>query len=157
MLTSLSGLRSTRESRALGATRIFLGVLFISTGVMKFVVPMLADAWSGQLTQAGIPFYAFNVRVVPVVEILVGIELLFGYYTRVGAVVVLGMMAVATYVHIVVDDPSLFPLQLQEPVVPIFVIAMATYVLVQGGGSWSLDLGHASQSTAGSVANEQSQ
>ena len=31
-------------------------------------------------------------------------------------------MIVATYVHVVVDDPSLFRLQPSEPVIPIAVV-----------------------------------
>jgi hypothetical protein len=56
------------------------------------------------------------------------------------SLVVIGIMLVATYVHLVVDDPSLFPLQPSEPIIPIIVIAMASYVLWKGGGSWSRDL-----------------
>ena len=53
---------------------------------------------------------------------------------------VIGIMAVATYVHLVVDDPSLFPLQPSEPIIPSIVIAMCLYLLWRGGGSWSRDL-----------------
>jgi len=54
--------------------------------------------------------------------------------------VVIGIMTVATYVHVVVDDPSLFPLQPSEPIIPLAVIAMCVYLLWRGGGSWSKDL-----------------
>ena len=49
-------------------------------------------------------------------------------------------MIVATYVHIVVDDPALFPLQPDEPIIPIAVIAMSMVTLWRGAGAWSLDL-----------------
>jgi hypothetical protein len=49
-------------------------------------------------------------------------------------------MAVATYVHVVVDDPSLFPLQPTEPIIPAMVLLGSAYVLWRGGGSWSRDL-----------------
>ena len=54
--------------------------------------------------------------------------------------VVMGVMLVATYVHLAVDDPSLFPLQPSEPIIPLVVIAMSVYVLLRGAGAWSLDL-----------------
>tara|TARA_B100000029_G_C17384209_1_gene890935 strand:+ start:522 stop:743 length:222 start_codon:yes stop_codon:yes gene_type:complete len=66
--------------------------------------------------------------------------MLAGFHTRVAAIVVLGIMVVATYVHLVVDDPSLFPLQPEEPVIPVVVIALSAYLLLKGGGSGSLDL-----------------
>jgi hypothetical protein len=54
--------------------------------------------------------------------------------------VVIGIMAVAIYVHVVVEDPSLFPLQPSEPILPLAVIALCLYLLWRGGGSWSRDL-----------------
>jgi uncharacterized membrane protein YphA (DoxX/SURF4 family) len=110
------------------------------TGTMKLGVPMLADAWSGQLLASGLPFYELSRWSVPVIEILVGFVLGVGLYTRPAATVVIGIMTVATYVHVVVDDPSLFPLQPSEPIIPLAVIAMCVYLLWRGGGSWSKDL-----------------
>ncbi len=110
------------------------------TGTMKLVVPMLAEAWSGQLLAAQLPLYELNVRLVPFVEIAVGVVLLIGVYTRLACLIVIGIMMVATYVHVVVDDPSLFPLQPSEPVIPLVVIAMSAYLIWKGAGASSLDL-----------------
>ena len=134
------GLRHTSDNKLAGGLRIFLGLLFVMTGVMKLVVPMLAEAWSGQLLAAQLPLYELNVRLVPFIEIAVGAALLIGAYTRFAGVVVIGIMVVATYVHVVVDDPSLFPLQPSEPVIPLIVIAMSAYLIWKGGGAGSLDL-----------------
>jgi len=49
-------------------------------------------------------------------------------------------MVVATYVHIIVNDPSLFPLQPHKPIIPIMVILMSIFILSRGAGAWSLDL-----------------
>ncbi len=135
-----SGLRHTTDDKLAGGLRIFLGSLFVMTGTMKLVVPMLAEAWSGQLLAARLPFYEVNVRLVPIIEIVVGVVLLIGVYTRFAYLIVIGIMVVATYVHVVVDDPSLFPLQPSEPVIPLIVIAMSAYLIWKGGGAGSLDL-----------------
>ena len=50
------------------------------------------------------------------------------------------MMIVATHVHLVVHDPSLFPLQPEAPIFPLPAIAFNAYVLWRGGGAWSVDL-----------------
>ena len=42
------------------------------------------------------------------------------------------------YVHIVVDDASVFPLQPNAPIVPVAVIVLTIFVLVGGTGDWSL-------------------
>jgi uncharacterized membrane protein YphA (DoxX/SURF4 family) len=136
----MARLRFTKEDKLAGTLRLMLGVLFVMTGVMKLVVPMLADAWSGQLLASGLPFFTLTRWTVPFVEIAVGIVLLAGTHTRLAVLVVIGIMIVATYVHVIVDDPTLFPLQPSEPIIPIIVIGMASYLLWKGGGSWSRDL-----------------
>jgi uncharacterized membrane protein YphA (DoxX/SURF4 family) len=123
-----------------GVIRLFLAVLLLMTGMMKLVVPMLADAFSGQLLAAGLPLYTLSRWTVPFLEVFLGIVLGVGLFVRPAAVVVLGLMGVATYVHVVVDDPSLFPLQPSEPIIPLVVIVMSGYLLLRGGGAWSRDL-----------------
>jgi len=49
-------------------------------------------------------------------------------------------MLVAMYVHIVVEDASLFPIQPKLPIIPIVVTIMAIMLLRSGAGSWSADL-----------------
>lgn len=110
------------------------------TGMMKLFVPSLSEAFAGQLLAAGIPFQTFNVWFVPIVETLVGVALVVGLMSRIGALVVIGLMLVATYVHQVVDDPSLFPLQPELPIIPVIVIGLSLYLLSAGGGEWSKDL-----------------
>lgn len=125
---------STFDDRLARRMRGLLGLLFVMTGVMKIVVPELAEAWSGQLLAAQLPLYEVNVRLVPLVEIAVGTVLLVGLYTRLASLVVIGIMFVATYVHFTVNDPALFPLQPSEPVIPIVVIVMSAYLVWKGGG-----------------------
>ena len=123
---------------ALGTTRIFIGALILMTGVMKFTVPMLRAAWAGQLRLARLPFFKPTFWLLPIVELTVGTLLILGVGTRPAAAVVLLMMLGATYVHIVVDDPSVFPLQPNAPIIPVVVIGLTIYVLVGGTGAWSV-------------------
>ena len=132
--------RNTRPNGIARGIRIFLGILFLMTGAMKLFVPMLATAWAGQLVAANIPLPELNRWIVPFLEMGVGAALLIGFYTRAATLLVLNIMAVATYVHLVVHDPALFPLQPAAPVIPAVVIILSVYVLVSGGGSGSLDL-----------------
>jgi uncharacterized membrane protein YphA (DoxX/SURF4 family) len=110
------------------------------TGVMKFAIPDLRAAFSGQLTAAGIPFHSLNMWVVPAAEIGVGTLFLLGFLSRLASISAIVMMVVATYVHLVVNDPTLFPLQPEEPIIPIAAIALCIYILWIGSGSWSFDL-----------------
>ncbi len=133
-------IRQTSDDKLAGGIRLLLAMLFLMTGVMKLVVPMLAEAWSGQLLAAGLPLYSITRWTVPFVEIGVGAVLGVGAFARLAGIVVVGIMLAATYVHVVVDDPTLFPLQPSEPIIPLVVLALTAYILWRGAGAWSLDL-----------------
>jgi uncharacterized membrane protein YphA (DoxX/SURF4 family) len=131
---------ATERSKTVGAIRIMLAVIFMMTGVMKIALSKFGAAWSIQLVEANIPFSNFVYWFVPIVEILIGITLLVGYFSRVGASVIIPIMLVGIYVHLTVSNPDAFPAQPQAPIVPILVLFMAVTILVRGGGSWSKDL-----------------
>ena len=137
---TVDDVRTTSEDKVAGTIRLILAALFLMTGAMKLAVPMLADAFSGQLLAASLPLYSIARWAVPVVEIILGAVLAAGYFARPASFVVVGMMAVATYVHLAVEDPSLFPLQPSEPIIPLAVIALSAYILWRGAGAWSVDL-----------------
>ena len=133
-------IRRTTDDRVVGAVRLMVAAIFLMTGPMKLLVPELSEAWSGQLVAAGIPLYTISRWSVPFVELFLGVVLVVGLLVRPAAVVVVAIMAVATYVHVIVDDPSLFPLQPSEPVIPLVVTGMAAVLLWRGAGAWSMDL-----------------
>ncbi len=137
---TLDDIRQTSNNKLAGGIRLLLAILFLMTGAMKLLVPILADAWSGQLLAANLPLYSITRWTVPFLEMLLGVVLATGGFVRPAVVVVMGIMVVATYVHVVVDDPSLFPLQPSEPIIPLIVIVLSLYLLWKGAGSWSLDL-----------------
>ncbi|MEE8060666.1 MAG: DoxX family protein [Gemmatimonadales bacterium] len=132
--------RRTQPDDVARGIRVVLGAIFLMTGVMKLIVPMWSVAWAGQLAAANIPLPEINRWVVPFIEMGVGVALLVGFYTRIATLLVLNIMVVATYVHVVVHDPALFPLQPSQPIIPAVVMILSVYVLVKGGGSGSLDL-----------------
>jgi uncharacterized membrane protein YphA (DoxX/SURF4 family) len=122
-----------------GVLRILLGFVFFMAGILKVVVPSLGQAFSGQLIAASIPFHGFVLFTFPVVEMLIGIFLVVGFQSRLSAAAAAASMVVATYVHIAVEDPSLFPLQPVEPIGPLMLLAMAIYVIWRGGSAWSIE------------------
>ena len=74
------------------------------------------------------------------IEMAIGGALLIGFHTRLATLVVFSIMIVGTYVHLVVDDPSLFPLQPEQPIIPAVVMILSVYLLLRGGGAGSADL-----------------
>ncbi|MCH8035242.1 MAG: DoxX family protein [Bacteroidetes bacterium] len=136
----MNKLRQTSPNRWVGTIRIMLGLIFLMTGIMKLTFAEFGSAWSIQLIEAEIPFYTINYWLVPVFEIILGTILLIGFYSRIGAVMIIPIMSIAIYVHITVSNPAAFPAQPQEPIIPIAIIIMAVIVFIKGGGNWSLDL-----------------
>ncbi len=137
---NLNKVRQTKPSVSTGIMRFMLGVIFLMTGVMKISMAEFGNAWSTQLIDAGIPFYTFNFWFVPFFEIFLGISLLLGFYSRIGALMILPVMFVAIYVHLTVTNPAAFPAQPQDPYIPVAIIVMAFFVIKNGGGNWSMDL-----------------
>ena len=123
--------------------RLFLGLIFFMAGILKVVVPHLGEAFAGQLVAAKIPLFNLTVFAFPIVEMVLGITLLFGFHTRLSAAIAAVSMVVAAYVHVVANDPALFPLQPVEPVGPIMLLVMLLYLVWRGGGAWSVDLSEA--------------
>lgn len=132
--------RKTSANNLVGVIRVMLGIIFMMTGLMKLGLPDYGEAWSIQLTEAQIPFYSFTYYFVPILEVVLGVFLLIGYYSRISALVVFPIMLVAIYVHLTVFNPGAFPSQPQEPFMPIMVILLAMLIFIKGGGNWSLDL-----------------
>ena len=76
---TVARIRSTSNSKIAASVRLALAVLFLMTGAMKLLVPMLADAWSGQLVAAGIPLYTISRWSVPFLA--VGLALGVGFWS----------------------------------------------------------------------------
>jgi uncharacterized membrane protein YphA (DoxX/SURF4 family) len=136
----LSQLRKTLDDNVAGVLRVMLGVVFFMAGILKVIVPHLGEAFAGQLAAANIPFHSFNFYTFPVIEMVLGLTLLFGLHARLSAAIAAVTMLVAAYVNVVVEDPALFPLQPVEPVGPVILLVMLLYVLWKGAGAWSFDL-----------------
>ena len=141
----INGIRRTTGNKVAGGIRLLLAVLYFLAGVVKIVVPDLRDAFSGQLAAAGLPLEELILHLFPVFEAALGIVLLVGFFTRISAAASVLTMLVATWVHLAVEDPSLFPLQPVEPIGPAVFVVMSLYLLWRGAGSWSLDLSASTQ------------
>ena len=126
---TLADLRKTSDSKLAGTIRIVLAVLFLMTGAMKLLIPMLAEAWSGQLLVANIPLYTVSRWTVPFLEVALGAVLAVGAFVRPAAMVMISIIIVTTYVHLVVADFSLFFFQPSELIIPLILIVMSMYVL----------------------------
>lgn len=133
-------IRKTYNNKLIGFIRIMLGIIFMMTGFMKLFLTDYGSAWAIQLVEAKIPLYNFTYFFIPILESILGLYLLIGYYTRIGALITVPIMLVAIYVHLTVENPGAFPSQPQAPYMPIVILFLSYLIIKKGGGAWSLDL-----------------
>ncbi len=145
-MAMLDNLRKTSRDRVGGVLRILIGLVFIMAGILKVLVPSLGQAFAGQLVAADVPLHGLVLYTFPIVETVLGFLLLVGLHARISAALAAASMLVATYVHIIIDDPSLFPLQPVEPIGPLVLLVMLIYTVIRGAGAWSIDLQESVQS-----------
>ncbi len=89
------------------------------------------------LTRASIPLPGINYYVAPLVMVVAGLSLGLGFFARIGAVLGMGAMAVATYSKMVITE---WPGSIEPPIaLPVVVFVACGLVLWKGAGAWSVD------------------
>ena len=103
-------------------------------------MPIMVAAFQEQLKVTGVPFRSYFSLWFPVLEIIIGYFLLIGKYTRFWSFVAIAVSSFGVFIHLQIDDPSLFPFQPLMPIVPVTLMALSAILLVKGAGTWSKDL-----------------
>jgi len=131
----LSILRTTSPAKWIMAVRLIaaLPLLVFGSFHLTGMSPLLEI-----LRRAGIPFPEVNLYVAPIFMVLSGLSIGIGFYARIGALIGVFAMVVASYSKLVIEEwpgPMEIPLLL-----PLVVLAGCVVVLVKGPGAWSSDL-----------------
>ncbi|SFV33772.1 DoxX family protein [Thermoflavifilum thermophilum] len=118
--------------------RLIPGFTFFLEGLQKFIYPDTLGV--GRFIQIGIPHAAFWAPVTGATEMLFGLLLIVGLFTRLATIPLLIVMAVA-FVY------TKWPLLIHKGFLPMFheyrtdfaMTLSLVFLLIAGGGSWSLD------------------
>lgn len=129
---------TTRTAKALVLIRILVGWVFVSEGVQKFVFP--AQLGVGRFEKIGIPSPHFMAPFVGSVEIVCGLLLLIGLFTRVAVVPLLGviLVAIATTKLSMITKSGLWSM-LHEARTDFSMLLGLVFLLITGPGTLSLD------------------
>jgi putative oxidoreductase len=129
---------ASTASKAILLIRLLVGWVFLSEGVQKFLFP---DALGvGRFTKIGIPSPQLMAPFVGVVEIVCGALLLVGLFTRWAVVPLLTDICVALYsTKIVTFAKNGFWSTLHEARTDVSMLLSLIFLLLVGGGAWSLD------------------
>jgi putative oxidoreductase len=118
--------------------RVMVGAVFISEGIQKFLFP--AEVGAGRFERLGIPSPEVVAPLVGCFEIICGALLVLGLFTRFAAVPLIIIMLAAigiTKIPILLDQG--FWKMAHEARTDWSMLLGAIFLLVVGGGKWSLD------------------
>jgi putative oxidoreductase len=129
--------------------RLIVGAVFLSEGIQKF---LFSDALGvGRFIKIGIPAPELLAPFVGVVEIVCGLLVLLGLITRVAAVplVVDMLVAIATTKIPILLDKGFWAMA-HEARTDWSMLLGSLFLLIAGGGRWSLDALLAKRNRGGS-------
>ena len=125
--------------------RFLAGAVFVSEGIQKFLFPQQLGV--GRFTKIGIPMPELMAPFVGVVEIVCGALLLLGLLTRLAAIpLIIVMMVAIASTKIPIGMEKGFWAMVHEARTDYSMLLGCLFLLITGGGRWSLDAGVASGS-----------
>jgi putative oxidoreductase len=130
--------RTDRAMKAVWLIRILVGWVFLSEGIQKFLFP--DSLGGGRFVKIGIPWPQVTAPFVGMVEIVCGSLLIIGLLTRLATVPLLIDISVALYsTKIVTFAKNGFWPTLHEARTDVSMLLGLVFLLLVGGGAWSLD------------------
>jgi putative oxidoreductase len=133
-----STILQTDKDRKIILIRIVVGLIFLSEGIQKFLYPELTG--TGRFIKIGFSNPEFWAYFTATFEIICGILVLVGYYTRLVSVPLLIIMITA---FITTKWPVLisggFWKLAHEYRTDFALTVLLIYLLIAGGGRWSVD------------------
>lgn len=142
----LGRLASTRAPAAVVLIRLYVGVVFVCEGILKFLRP--ESLGTGRFEKAGLPAPAFFATLDGVFEIGCGVLIVIGLLTRLAAIPMivnmLGALSI-TKLPILWGDAPLFRTEfgwwdfIHESRVDLAQLCGTLFLLIVGAGAYSLD------------------
>ena len=138
MMNSNTAEWTARTAKALLLIRILVGWVFLSEGIQKFLFP--AQLGVGRFEKIGIPSPHVMAPFVGTVEIVCGILLLIGLFSRLAAVPLLGVIvvAIATTKIPMLAKSGVWSM-LHEARADFSMLLGLLFLLITGAGTLSLD------------------
>jgi len=115
-----------------------VGVVFLSEGIQKLLFPDLRG--SGRFEEIGLPQAEFLGFFVGGVEMACGLFVILGLYTRLAAIplIIIMCMAIFTTKVPVFQNEGMW-VGLHESRTDYSMLLGSLFLLIRGGGKWSLD------------------
>lgn len=129
---------NTNNSKTTILVRLMVGVVFLSEGMQKFLFPETLG--SGRFAKIGLPLPEYLGSFVGFFEILCGVLILIGLYTRLAAIPIIMIMvaAIAATKTEILKNDGIWKM-LHESRTDWAMLLGAVFLLVQGAGKYSID------------------
>jgi putative oxidoreductase len=129
----------TNSSKTTILIRFMVGAVFLSEGIQKFLFPVLRG--SGRFEKIGLPSPEFLGTFVGSFEVLCGVLILFGLFTRLAGVplVIIMLVAIATTKSEVLANKGFWEM-MHGSRTDWSMLLGSFYLIINGGGAWSIDL-----------------
>ena len=137
----LAAIKKTEAPRSTIIIRVMVGAIFLSEGIQKFLLP--AQVGAGRFEKIGLPEPGLLAPFVGGVEIVCGILVLVGVFTRLAVVPLLIVMSTAiltTKVPILLQDG--FWKMAHDSRTDFAMLLGSLFLLIGGAGRWSWDARH---------------
>ncbi len=119
--------------------RLLVGIVFLSEGIQKFVFPETRGA--GRFEDIGLPLVEFLGYFVGSFEVICGILVLLGAYTRIAVIPLISIMAIAV---ITTKIPILIDAGIWEMAhaarTDLSMLLCCIFLLAKGSGYFSIDM-----------------
>ncbi len=134
----LERILSTDQSKTTILIRIILAAVFVSEGIQKFLFP--AERGFGRFEKIGLPFPEFLGNFVGFFEILCGLLLLIGLFSRLAAIplIIIMIIAFATTKSEVWANQGFWEL-LHGSRTDWAMLLASIFLFISGSGKWSFD------------------
>jgi putative oxidoreductase len=118
--------------------RLMVGVVFISEGIQKFLFPEIRG--TGRFIKIGIPAPEFFGPFVGTFEILSGILILLGLFTRLAAIptLIIMLVAIASTKTVVLAEQGFWEM-MHGSRTDWSMLLGSIFLLIKGSGAWSVD------------------
>lgn len=118
--------------------RLMVGLVFLSEGIQKFLFPAIRGA--GRFEKIGLPAPDILGSLVGSVEVICGLLVLLGLLTRCAVIPLIAIMLVAIFTTKIplLSEEGLWAM-LHAWRTDLSMLIGSIYLLIKGGGSYSLD------------------
>jgi uncharacterized membrane protein YphA (DoxX/SURF4 family) len=132
-------LRNTEGARAIVLIRIAVGMIFFTQGILKYIDPNMGVF---RFTRIGFPHPYFTAHFVGTFEVLCGILLLLGLWTRLASIPLLIVITTAiatTKVPELFRTSQGFWYMVSDARTDFAMFCCLVFLISAGGGKWSID------------------